>query len=88
VRIDQLPAPDRNVILTRNYFSAVAEAATAADPKGVKFTQNGRDAATQPGVSAAEVVPDVVLVAPPPDAPDAKFLRAKITLGGSRIGAE
>lgn len=88
VRVDQLPAADRDLSVSRNYFAAAGVAVTAADPKGVKATQNGLDAATQPGVSAGEVVPDVALPAPTPDAPDAQFLKAKITLGGKPVGAD
>jgi hypothetical protein len=90
VRIDQKPAAERAVSIARNYFAAVGTAATAVDPKGVKATGNGRDAATQPGLSAADVVTGATIPPPPADAADGLFLRptGKLDVKGQTVGAE
>jgi serine/threonine protein kinase len=90
VRIDQKPAAERSVTISRNYFAAVGNAVTAVDPKGVKATNNGRDAATQPGLSAADVVTGATIPPPPADPADAQFLRptGKLDVKGQTVGAE
>lgn len=90
VRVDQPPAAERAVSVSRNYFAGGGVATTTADPKGVKSTSNGRDAATQPGVSAAAEVTGASVPAPPADAADDKFLRptGNLSVKDSRIGAD
>ncbi len=90
VKVDQPPATTaRTITVTRNYFAG-GVAVTAADAKGVKATGNGRDAAAQPGISAADEVPGASIPAPPADAADDKFLRptGKLTVKGTSVGAE
>lgn len=90
VRIDQPPAADRSLSIARNYFAAVGNAATTTDMKGVKVVSNGRDAATQPGISEAAEVSGVSIAPPSPDTADDKFLRpaGKLQTKDGSVGAE
>ncbi len=86
VRVDT-PATERKVEVRWCYFAGGGETAVVLNPKGVSFGVNGRDGGTQPGASKAEVAMGT-LTAPPPDAPDDKFLKGKVTVGGKSVGAE
>ncbi|MCU0703419.1 MAG: protein kinase [Fimbriiglobus sp.] len=103
VRVDQPAAVGREVRVTGNYFAGGGMAVAPSPPPhspaptkapvppvGVQVVGNGRDALTQAALPGIDAVSGVTLLAPPPDAPDDKFLRlpAKLLLNNNPIGAE
>ena len=93
LQVDAPLGADQTLTLNRNYFAATAMVGKlTGDMKGLKATENGRDAATQPGGVVATEIAGVVLPPPKPDSPDDQFLRApgKLVFGVAMtpIGAE